>query len=271
MKRFPGKNKEIMTGLILLGVFLILALLVPMLSPYGTTTQDVSMQNSGAAFSHPFGTDKFGRDIFTRVWYGARISLLVGIISALLNSLIGIMYGGISGYAGRKTDMLLMRAADIVDAVPSLLYVILIMLVLGANVKSVIIGICISGWTRMARIVRGEVLRLKKMDFTMAAKLSGAGGFRILWKHLLPNIAGPVIVNLTFLVPEAIFTEAFLSFVGVGIAAPQASLGTLIQEAKNQMQVYPGQMLYPMLALCLIILSLNLIGTGLEKRMTERT
>lgn len=271
MRRLSHKNNFMKAGLILLAVFLLLAVLVPVLSPYSPTAQDVSIQNCSASMAHLFGTDKFGRDIFTRVWYGAGISLLVGLMSAILNSLTGILYGGISGYAGHKTDMIMMRAADVVDAVPSLLYVILIMLVLGASVKSVILGICISGWTRMARIVRGEILRLKKMDFTLAARLTGAGGFWILWKHLLPNIAGLVVVNLTFLVPEAIFTEAFLSFVGVGIAAPQASLGTLIQEAKNQMQVYPAQMLYPMLVLCLIILALNMVGTGLQKQMAERT
>lgn len=259
------KNKLIVAGSFLLGMILLLAIFVPLCSSYSYMQQNVSIQNQPSSFAHLFGTDKFGRDIFVRVWYGARISLTVGLISALINGIIGICYGGIAGYIGGKTDLFLMRAADILDAIPSLLYVILIMLVIGSGVRSVIIGICISGWTDTARIVRGEIMRLKKQEFSLAAKLAGAGPFHILVKHLLPNAWGPVIVNLTFLVPKAIFTESFLSFLGVGIAAPAASLGTLIQDARSQMQIYPYQMIYPMLVLCVLILAINLIGFGMEQ------
>ena len=155
--------------------------------------------------------------------------------------------------------MIMMQAADIVDSIPSLLYVILFMLLFGASVKTVILGICISGWTRMARVVRGEILRLKEMDYILAARLEGSGAMRILIKQMLPNLKEKVILNAVLLVPEAIFTEAFLSFLGVGIAAPAASLGTLIQEARSQMQIYPTQMMWPVLVLVLLIFSLNLI------------
>ncbi|GKH33249.1 ABC transporter permease [Muricomes sp. OA1] len=258
-------NPYVLTGGILLAALILLALLVPALSPYSYETQNVEIQNAGSSLQHLFGTDKFGRDLFVRVWYGTRISLLVGAGSALFCGVIGILYGSIAGYAGQKTDMLMMRLADIIDAIPSLLYVILIMLVLGANVGSILLGICISGWIDLARIVRGEVMRLKEREFCVAARMAGAGTVRVLRKHLLPNAAGPVIVNITFQIPKAIFTEAFLSFVGVGIAAPVASLGTLIQDARSQMQVYPSQMFYPIAVLCILILSVNLIGAGLER------
>ena len=259
------KNRWIIAGSILFLLLVLFATFAPVLSPYSYTEQNVSVQNQSASLAHLFGTDKFGRDIFVRVWYGTRISLIVGVVSMLINGALGIIYGAVSGYAGKNVDILMMRAADILDAIPSLLYVSLIMMVMGAGVKSVIFGICISGWIETARIVRGEVMRLRNQEFVLAAKLAGAGTFRILTRHLLPNAAGPILVNLTFLVPKAIFTEAFLSFVGVGIAAPAASLGTLIQDARSQMQVYPGQMLYPMAVLCILILSVHLIGTGLEQ------
>jgi len=261
------KNKYCRAGISILVLFILLAVCVPLVSSFSPTEQNVALQNLGSSPAHPFGTDKFGRDIFVRVWYGAGISLLVGVLGAVICALIGVCYGGISGYAGKKTDLILMRIVDIIDAVPSLLYVILIMLVLGASVGSVILGICISGWTKMARVVRGEVKRLEQMDFALAARLTGAGGGHILWKHLLPCVQGTILVNLTFLVPEAIFTEAFLSFLGVGIAAPAASLGTLIREAKNQMRIYPGQMLWPMLVLCMLILAFYLIAAGMEQEI----
>lgn len=265
MKQSMRKNLLFIVGSILLGIVILLAIFVPLLSPYSYETQNVNIQNAASSFGHLFGTDKFGRDIFVRVWYGTRISLIVGVGSAAICGVAGVLYGSIAGYAGGRLDMLMMRLADIVDAIPSLLYVILIMLVMGANVGSILLGICISGWIELSRIVRGEIMRLKTREFCLASRMAGAKTGRIVRRHLLPNAAGPVIVNITFLIPKAIFTEAFLSFVGVGIAAPVASLGTLIQEARSQIQVYPSQMVYPIVVLCILILSVNLIGAGLER------
>ena len=270
MQGFKGrqgylKNKWIVAGSILLGIMVLLAVFVPLVSEWSYTEQNAAARNLLPSAEHWFGTDKFGRDIFVRVWYGTRISLEVGIMSAFLNGMIGICYGGIAGYTGGKTDLLFMRLVDILDAIPSLLYLILIMLVLEPGIKSVVFSICVSGWTDTARIVRGEILRLKKQEFCLAAKLAGARPFHILFRHLLPNASGAIIVNLTFLIPKAIFTESFLSFIGVGIAAPAASLGTLIREAESQMQIYSYQMLCPMLALCALVLAIHLIGFGMEQ------
>lgn len=267
--RVKYRNKLFLSGILLLLLLTLLAVFVPAFSPYSHTGQNAEIQNTAMSLAHPFGTDKFGRDIFVRVWYGTRISLAVGIGSAMICGVAGIFFGSIAGLAGGKTDLVLMRAADVIDAIPSLLYVILITLVMGANVGSILLGICISGWIDLARIVRGEVQRLKTREFCTAARLAGAGAGRILLRHLLPNAAGPVIVNLTFMIPKAIFTEAFLSFVGVGISAPVASLGTLIQDARSQMQVYPSQMLFPILVLCILILSMNFIGAGLEQSVRQ--
>lgn len=258
MKTF-WKSKYSRLGICILLVLTFFTVLVPFLPFYDPVTQNADLRNAGSSLMHLFGTDKFGRDIFSRVWYGAGISMKVGILASLISSIVGLLYGGIAGYAGKKTDMIMMQAADIVDSIPSLLYVILFMLLFGASVKTVILGICISGWTRMARVVRGEILRLKEMDYILAARLEGSGAMRILIKQMLPNLKEKVILNAILLVPEAIFTEAFLSFLGVGIAAPAASLGTLIQEARSQMQIYPTQMMWPVLVLVLLIFSLNLI------------
>lgn len=263
------KNWLIKSGLILLTVLILLAVCVPLLSVWSHTGQNADLQNAESSLEHIFGTDKFGRDIFVRVWYGTRISLTVGIGAAIICGAFGIVYGCAAGYGDGKTDIILMRAADILDAIPSLLYVILITLALGANTGSVLMGICICGWTDLARIVRTEVKRIKTRKFVTAARLYGAGRNRLLFKYILPNAAGPIIVNLTFLVPKAIFTEAFLSFVGAGISAPEASLGVLIQEARSQMQLYPSQMIYPILILCLLILALNCIGTGLTEEIQK--
>ena len=258
MKTF-WKSKYSRLGICILLVLTFFTVLVPFLPFYDPVTQNADLRNAGSSLMHLFGTDKFGRDIFSRVWYGAGISMKVGILASLISSIVGLLYGGIAGYAGKKTDMIMMQAADIVDSIPSLLYVILFMLLFGASVKTVILGICISGWTRMARVVRGEILRLKEMDYILAARLEGSGAMRILIKQMLPNLKEKVILNAVLLVPEAIFTEAFLSFLGVGIAAPAASLGTLIKEAISQMQIYPTQMMWPVLVLVLLIFSLNLI------------
>nr|WP_243426899.1 ABC transporter permease [Mediterraneibacter glycyrrhizinilyticus] len=270
-RRYFVSDRRAAAGWILLGVWILLAVLVPLLSPYSYSEQNASIQNSLPSLSHWFGTDKFGRDLFARVWYGAGLSLLVGLVSAGLNGCIGVLYGAVSGYAGKTADMILMRIADVVSAIPSMLYVILITLVMGAGAGSIILGLCIAGWIDMARIVRGEILRLKGMDFARAAQMEGISPLRILVRHLLPNAVGPITVNFIFLIPQAIFTEAFLSFLGIGIAAPAASLGTIIQEARSQMMLYPYQMVFPLLVLCVMMAALNMIGTSLEQRNRRRT
>lgn len=266
MRNSIKKNPYLFLGLFLGFILTTLAIFVPLLSNQSYSDQNSAVQNLGSSLTHLFGTDKFGRDIFVRVFYGTRISLMVGLLSAFVCGLFGIIYGAIAGFAGGVADIIMMRVADIIDAIPSLLYVILITLTLGANVMGIVAGICISGWIELARIVRGEVMRLKQKEFCMAAGLYGAKPLYLLRKHILPNTAGVIIVNLTFFIPKAIFTEAFLSFMGVGIAAPIASLGTLIQDARSQMRLYPYQMIYPILILCILIISFQMIGMGLGKK-----
>ena len=270
MKKYMGGSRTAAAGCIILGIWILLAAAVPFFWPWSYSEQNAQIRNQAASLLHWFGTDRFGRDLFARVWYGAGISLVIGITSALVNGLIGVLYGAAAGYAGKWADMILMRIADIISSIPSMLYVILITLVMGAGVQSIILGLCVSGWIDMARVVRGEIRRLKETDYAHAARMEGIGSLRILVRHLLPNAAGPILVNLIFLVPQAVFTEAFLSFLGVGIEAPAASLGTIIQEARSQMMLYPSQMVYPLVVLCVMILALNMIGTAVEDKIGDR-
>lgn len=269
-ERYTGGSKMAAAGCVILFVWMILAIAVPLFWPWSYSEQNAQIQNQAISAVHWFGTDRFGRDLFARVWYGAGLSLVIGISSTLINGVIGVIYGAISGYAGKKLDMVLMRIADIISAIPSMLYVILITLVMGSGVGSMILGLCVAGWIGMARIVRGEIVSLKKSEYAEAARMEGISPMRILIRHLLPNAAGPVIVNLIFLVPQAIFTEAFLSFLGVGLSAPAASLGTIIQEARSQMILYPYQMICPLVVLCVMILALNMVGTAIEEKTGSR-
>lgn len=257
------KNKMAVMGLIILGLFALLAIFGPFFSPYGYDVQDPD--NAYAAFSgaHLLGTDKFGRDIFTRLCYGARISLTIGFGAALINSCTGVIIGGLCGYLGGRFDTIVMRIVDIIYAMPSMLYVILIMMVNGANVRSILIGVCIPGWIGMARQVRGQIIGLKEQEFALAALVLGASDKRILFKHLIVNAIGPIIVQMTLLVPSAIFTEAFLSFIGIGISAPMASWGSMAQDARQVITLHPVQMLLPTLCICLTIFSLNFLGEGI--------
>ena len=270
LKKYMGGSRMAAAGCIILGIWILLAAAVPLFWPWSYSVQNAQIRNQAASLLHWFGTDRFGRDLFARVWYGAGISLVIGITSALVNGLLGVLYGAAAGYAGKWADMILMRIADIISSIPSMLYVILITLVMGAGVQSIILGLCVSGWIDMARVVRGEIRRLKETDYAHAAWMEGIGSLRILVRHLLPNAAGPILVNLIFLVPQAVFTEAFLSFLGVGIEAPAASLGTIIQEARSQMMLYPSQMVYPLVVLCVMILALNMIGTAVEDKIGDR-
>ena len=262
--RLVKGNRQALAGWIVLLVWILLAVLVPLFWPWSYSEQNVKLCNQAVSLTHLFGTDKFGRDIFARVWYGAGISFLVGTVSALINGCMGILYGSLAGYAGRYADIVLMRIADLITSIPSMLYVILITLAAGAGVGSIILGLCVAGWVDTSRIVRGEIRRLKETDFAAAARMEGIPCIRILWRHLLPNAAGPIVVNMIFLIPQAVFTEAFLSFLGVGLKPPAASLGTIIQEARSQMILYPNQMICPLIVLCVMLLALNTIGTAVE-------
>ena len=258
------KNKLALAGLAFLIVITVLAITVPMFSPFEYDMMDLTSVNLLPSFTHPMGTDKFGRDIFVRIMYGARISLSVGFASAFICLFIGIVYGGIAGYVGGKVDMILMRIVDILYSIPTLLIVILIMLIFGSNIVSILIGLCATSWMGMARLVRAQVLTLKEQEFALAAYVLGASKMRILFKHLIINCMGPIIVNVTLMVPSAIFTEAFLSFVGIGISAPAASWGTLANEARSLIESQPIQIIWPVASICITMLALNFIGDGVS-------
>ncbi len=264
------RNKRALAGLILLAVIVAAALIGPLVSPYPYDGMDVPAANQDPSLTHLLGTDQMGRDTLTRVLYGARISLMIGFVSTAINLIIGILWGGIAGYIGGKLDMVMMRIVDIIYSIPSMIYIILIMLLLGSNVYAVMIGICVNGWVNTARLVRGQIIALKTREFAVAAFTLGASRPKILFRHLLINTLGPIIVNATLMVPQAIFNEAFLSFIGIGISAPQASLGTLAQDAKMLLERYPMQMVYPVTVICLVIFALNFIGEGLEEALNPK-
>lgn len=264
------KNKRAMAALIVFLIIVVVAIIGPMVLPYSYDGMDTSAMNQGPSSAHWFGTDRMGRDIFTRVLYGARISLLVGVVTAVINTVVGVIYGGIAGYVGGAVDMWMMRITDILYSIPELLYIILIMLVMGSNVRSIIIGICVAGWISMARLVRAQVVSLKEQEFSLAAYVLGASSFRIIFKHLVINALGTIVVQVTLMIPQAIFMEAYMSFVGVGISAPMASLGTLAQDAKTYLEIFPYQMLFPVLAICVMIFCLNFIGEGLNAALNPK-
>ena len=265
------KNKLAVAGLIFLVIVVIFAIVVPMISPYQFDSQDMMNRNALPSFAHPFGTDKLGRDIFVRVMYGARVSLSIAFSTAAINLVIGVLYGGISGYVGGKVDMVMMRIIDIIYAVPSLIYIVLILLVFGDSIGSMMLAICLTSWIGMARQVRTQIMSLKEMEFSLAAKVIGASNSRILLKHLVINALGPIIVSLTMMVPGAIFTEASLSFIGIGLNPAIPSWGKLANDCRALIFTQPIQIIWPVAAISLTILALNFIGDGIGEAFQART
>ncbi|MBC2285789.1 ABC transporter permease [Listeria booriae] len=211
-----------------------------------------------------FGSDTLGRDQFTRVWKGTQISLFIGLVAAFFDLIVGVTYGMISGFSGGRVDNVMQRILEVASAIPNLVVVILMLLVLDPGIMSIIIAIAMTSWITMARVVRGQVLKLKDQEFVLASKTLGGSTPSILFKHLLPNLSGVIIINVMFSIPSAIFFEAFLGFIGLGIPAPMASLGTLISEGYKTLQVLPYMVLYPTLVLCIIMIAFNLIADGLR-------
>jgi oligopeptide transport system permease protein len=265
-----SENRLAVFALGYLFVLLLLAIIAPMLSPYSYKEQFLDLKNQAPSLKFFFGTDDLGRDLFTRIFYGARISLFVGICAAVIDLLLGVLWGGFAGFLGGWIDELMMRVVDILASIPHLLIVIVLMLVMGSGLLPIIVAMTITGWLGMARMVRGQVIQITKQDYVLAAKALGAGYRRILFKHVIPNIIGPIIVTVTLTIPTAIFVEAFLSFLGLGIQAPASSWGTLASEGLPAMRYYPWRVFFPALFISISMLSFNIVGDALRDSLDPR-
>lgn len=263
-------NRSAMIGLYILAFLIIMAIIGPIISKYTYYETHLSLKNLPPSKDFWFGTDALGRDIFTRTWWGARISLFVGISASLIDLIVGVFYGALAGFLGGKREEVMMRTADILYSLPYVLVVILLMVVVGSGLLSIILALTITGWIGMARIVRGQILQLKQMDFIKAAHAVGASPMRIMLRHLIPNAMGPIIVTLTFTIPTAIFTEAFLSFLGLGVQAPIASWGTMANDGLSALRYYPWRLFFPAGFISLTMFSFNILGNGLNDALDPR-
>ncbi|MCL4424415.1 MAG: ABC transporter permease [Firmicutes bacterium] len=264
------KNKMAMAGLVVLTIMSLMAIIGPHMTPYSYSDQDLQSTVQPPSAKHWLGTDDLGRDQFTRIWMGARVSLFIGLMAALLDLIIGATYGGISGYLGGRVDDIMMRIVEVLYAIPFMILVILLMVIIGGGLFSIILAMSITGWVGMARLVRGQMLQLKEQEFVLAAKTLGADPGRIILRHLIPNTMGPILVSMTMTIPAAIFTEAFLSFIGLGVRMPLASWGTLANDGYNLMRLAPWMLLYPALAIGITMLAFNMFGDGLRDALDPR-
>jgi len=263
-------NKLALIGSMLLVLLFLMAIFGPLLTPYTYYETHLNLKNLPPSSKFWFGTDELGRDLFTRVWWGARISLFVGIMASLIDLAIGVFYGSIAAILGGKKEELMMRIADILYSIPYLLVVILLMVIIGSGITTIIIALTITGWIGMARIVRSQILQLKQMDFIKAATAMGASRRRILMKHLIPNCMGPIIITVTLTIPSAIFAEAFLSFLGLGVQAPIASWGTMANDGLSALRYYPWRLFFPAGFISITMLCFNLVGDGLRDAFDPR-
>ena len=268
------KNKLAVFGLVVVGILSALFLSEPFLCRHviGFTyeQQNLALGPAPPSRLHWLGTDPLGRDLLARLLYGGRISLMVGILATAVSLTIGVLYGAVAGFAGGKLDMVLMRCVDILYALPFTIFVILLMVFFGQNIILLFVAIGAVEWLTMARIVRGQVMSLKHQEFVEAARALGLRRRRILLRHILPNLLGPIIVYATLTVPEVMLLEAFLSFLGLGVQPPQSSWGVLIKEGAEMMEEYPWLLMYPALAMALTLFALNFLGDGLRDALDVR-
>ena len=290
------KNPLAMLSIVILALLLVVIIFAPLVIPYGyadivkgtanlhpmeySTSELKQIANGESVFPHLFGTDSLGRDYFIRVVYGARVSLGVGIFASILVLAIGMLYGSISGYLGGKVDLVMMRIVDIIYSLPDMLLIILLAVVLnetltpliegtilaklGTNMIALFIVFGLLYWVGMARLIRGQILTIKQNEYVLAAQCIGTSTARTIRRHILPNCLSVIIITTALQIPSAIFTESYLSFLGLGVSAPMPSLGSLANDARAGMMTYPERLLFPAFAICLIVLALNLLGDGLR-------
>lgn len=258
------QNKGSVVALAILLVLVALAFFGPVLTKYDYYTTDYSAIFQPPSAQHWFGTDKFGRDEWSRVWYGTRISLLIAVVAAALDLLVGVTYGSVSALLGGRTDAVMQRIIEVLIGIPNLIIVILLMMVMPAGVGTLIVAMSISGWVNMARLVRAEILKLKNQEFVLAARLLGTSNRKIILKHMIPNTVGVIVINTMFTIPSAIFTEAFLSFIGIGLQEPKASLGVLINSGFQVINSHAYLLFIPAVVIVLIMVCFSILGDGLR-------
>ncbi|MDB2410416.1 ABC transporter permease [Pseudomonadales bacterium] len=265
-----NKNKLAMLGLYLIIFFVVISILTPWIGPYAYETQNLALGASAPSAQHWLGTDIHGRDLMTRLMYGGRISLMVGFAATAVSLVIGVLWGTIAGYVGGLTDTIMMRIVDILYALPFMIFIILLMVVFGRSLLLLFLAIGLIEWLTMARIVRTQVLSVRKQEFVSAAIVTGLSHWQIIRRHVIPNILGPVIVYITLTIPSVMLLEAFLSFLGLGIQPPQSSWGVLISGGVETMEEYPWLLIFPGLALSLTLFALNFLGDGLRDALDPR-
>ena len=270
MRRFR-QNKVAVFAFFLLCAMILMTVIVPMVSPYDYSKQDLPSRKQWPSASHWFGTDDLGRDLFTRVWQGGRVSIAIGVIGSLVVAVIGCIYGGIAAYFGGWVDMLMMRIVEVLSSVPNLLVVIMLSIVLdSSSLPTLLFAMTITGWCPIARLVRSQMLQISRSEYVMAARVMGVSPLNIVVRHMIPNTISIIIVNITFRIPGFIFSEAFLSYVGLGVQPPNTSWGALASAGQNSILFYPYMMLFPSLFIALTMLCFTLMGDGLRDALDPK-
>jgi len=279
MRRFM-KNRVAAVCLVIIIILTLMSIFAPIFSPFDYREQHYGHTNAPMGFVcdaegtvgavHIFGTDKLGRDVFTRIWMGGRVSLTIAIVCAIIDLIIGVIYGGVSGYFGGTTDIIMMRFLEVINGIPYLIIVILLMMIMPPGMMTIIVAYSLVGWIPMARLVRGQVVALKRQEFVVAAEALGASPARIIARHLLPNTLSVVIVRTTLSIPAVIFTEAYLSYLGLGVQLPMCSWGSLAQTGIENFRLYPNQLIIPAICISLTMLAFNLFGDGLRDAFDPR-
>jgi oligopeptide transport system permease protein len=266
-----SKNYLALFGLAIIGLLCVISLLTPLIAPYGYEQQNLLLGATSPSAEHWLGTDIFGRDMLTRIMYGGRVSLTVGFIATAVALVIGVLWGAVAGFVGGRIDAVMMRIVDIMYALPFMIFIVLLMVVFGRNILLLFLAIGAVEWLTMARIVRGQVMALRKQEFIEAAHSLGLSQWTIIRRHIIPNTLGPVIVYTTLTIPSVMLLEAFLSFLGLGIQPPQSSWGLLINYGVETMEEYPWLLIFPGVTLSLTLFALNFLGDGLRDALDPRT